>query len=222
METLTFNRLTQLNKEVLAKFKYLTFDQHTNYSFNEYEKKCAIGIYNTLLPYFKNFNLQIVFRLYDNYINNIQVVILKDDYIFNIVSYKKKNSIQPNYYYQQLYDGKFNYNDTPKYIGDGKFTDKKINEWINYSIKQIDELINQNNLNNNTYSHVQKDTEILLNKLNPYIKYNHTNNCKIYYIGGDLITITFDRNLKAKTVIEQFKTRVYESTDVTKLLEILK
>ncbi len=221
METLTFKPLSQLNKDVLTKFKYLTFDQHTNYSFSEYDKKYAIEKFNRLLPYFKNFNLQIVFKVYDNHVNNIDVVILKDDYIFSIVSYKKKNSIQPHYYYQQLFDGKFNHDNTPKYIGEGKFTDKKINEWIDFSIQQINNIINQNNLNNNTYSQVQKDTEVLLNRLNPYIQYNHSNNCKIYYIGG-LITIYFDRNLKAKSVNEQFKTKVYEYTNVDKLLDLLK
>lgn len=208
---------------MMNRFNLIPFDEHVFYKSSSYDLKQINSRYEIIKPFFKNFDLRIVFpqlRKDSDYIDRFDIVLIKDDYVFNISENKGKYSIRPYYNYFSLVDRYFEYKEpSPRFIG--KFTDKKINEWINYSIKWIDVMLEQNETDNRNYVEVQNETEKLLKRLEPFIKYDYSKDSKLYEI-GEVCSIYFKRDLKATKANNQFETRVTSYVDINKFLDIIK
>ena len=218
-----YAELTQTERITLDFLGLKTLDQsNENSSFNEYHKKTALEELEYLQANFKDYVSTIVYckatELEYNLLDNIQACLIVDGFILTVYNQKNKVHLSPHYkYFRLTKNDKFN---QPKPNEIGVFTDKKINNWVNYCKNKIDYLIKQNAEDINHSAKIEKETVLFLKKLDKYLTHDH-GNLKYYKIGG-LIDVCFKKNNAVNEAKYQFNVSMRDSSNVLELLSILK
>jgi len=218
-----YAELTQTDRVTLDFLGLKTLDQaNENSSFKEYSKKYAMEELEFLQTNFKNYVSIIVYckatELEYNLLDNIQACLIVDGYILTVYNSKNKVNLSPHYKYFMLTKNN-NFNE-PEPNKIGVFSDKKINDWINYCKAKIDYLIKQNAEDINHTAKIEKETVLFLKKLNKYLTHDHGNS-KHYKIGG-LIDVYFKKNNTVSEAKYQFNVSMSNNSNVLELLSILK
>jgi hypothetical protein len=216
METLVMRvQAEQLElRELLAKHSFELLELHDldNCGVNEYSVRNFLSYVDSLSNAFGNYTT--VIGKHKN--GGLYYLLVSDNNIFMLVNSKGKFSIRPLWEYYN--SKKLCTIKQPNLIG--KFTDKKINDWLEYS----KEVINHHNKSKieetNHAEKIKADTEIILNRLKRFIKYDHSENNKIYYF-GEMFAVNFKRDNTVSEAKYQFKIDMYYNSNINEFLDLL-